>query len=209
MDDILFAKLKFPLLDKEKSTFEIMNVDSKYWFWDPYRSTNMLSLMTMNPIPGPVGTKNYQEGHFQWLPYTPQIIIEWFENYIFPWMGTRTRIMALMTDKNSKNSEHIDCNESSMFTRQHKFRIVLKGKTETLYFKTEDKDIYVPQISEPFIMDGSWPHGMNNFDDDYKLTIAAGAPWTGNDFYNNIEIMMKKQNYIFPKNYQIYFRKNI
>jgi len=207
MDNILFAKVFFPSLDKEKSTFEIMKIDKNLWFWDTYRSTNMLSLMTKKPIVGlgPIAIKNTYEGEFQWLPYTPSIIVDWFETHIFPWMGTRTRIMALLTEKKNKNFEHIDCDEKSMNTKQHKFRIVLKGKTETLYFKTSLGDVYVPSVFEPFIMDGSWPHGMNNFDNDFKLTLAAGAPWTGNKFYNNIELMMKKTDYSFPPDYKLYF----
>jgi len=207
MDDILFAKIIFPDLNKEKSTYEIMKIDKSYWFWDPYRATNMLSLMTKNPVPGPFGTKNNLQGEFQWLAYTPPVIIDWFETYVFPWMGTKTRIMALLTNQKSKNLEHVDCDKNSIFTKQHKFRIVLKGKTETLYFKTDKHDVYVPNITSPFLMDGSWPHGMNNFDDDYKLTIAAGAPWVGNDSYTNIEILMKRSEFVFPEDYKIYFKK--
>jgi hypothetical protein len=207
MDDILFAKVHVPYINKEICTHEIMEIDKSYWFWDPYRATNMLPLMTKNSVSGPFGTKNDQQGEFQWLHYTPGIIIDWFETHIFPWMGTKTRIMALQTDKKSKNLEHVDCDENSMFTRQHKFRIVLKGKTETLYFKTELGDVYVPTISTPFLMDGGWPHGMNNIDNDYKLTLAAGAPWVGNNSYDNIEILMKKSEFIFPKNFQTYFKK--
>jgi hypothetical protein len=207
MQDLLFGKVNFPPLDKQLLTSQIMSVDKKYWFRDDYRATNMLSLMTKNPIPGPEGTKNSVKGEFQWLPYTPTALKDWFEKEIFPWMGTKTRIMALLTHANDKNNEHIDCDEKDIGTLQHKFRYVIKGKTSTLYFKNENKDVFVPEIDGPFIMDGSWPHGMYNFDNDYKLTIAAGSPWNGNVQYSNLAVLMKKSELVFPKDYKKYLKK--
>lgn len=208
MDDLLFAKISFQPLDKETAVKEILKVDKKYWFWDEYRGLNMLSLMTRNPVPGPDGTRNNITGDFHWLEYTPNIIKDWFETEIFPWMGMRTRIMALLTVPGFKAYEHIDCDEKDIGTQQHKFRIVLKGRTDTLYFKTDKGDVYAPSIDGPFLMDGSWPHGMHNFGDDTKITIAAGAPWNGHDTYDSsLEILMKKSDYKFPDDYFQYLKK--
>lgn len=206
MDILLFGSVSFPEFDKEQATSEIMNVDKTHWFWDDYRGLNMLSLMTKNPVSGPDGTRNDVSGEFQWLPYTPKIVSDWFDNYVFPWMGRKTRIIALLTYPGIKSFEHIDCDEKDIGTQQHKFRVVLKGRTDTLYFKTDKGDLYAPLIDSPFLMDGSWPHGMHNTDSTVKLTLAAGAPWNGNPNYDNLDLLLKKTEHKFPTNYKQYLK---
>ena len=199
MINILFAKAHFKTLDKELATQEILKIKKEFWFWDTYRKTNMLPLMTKNAKSGIVGASNsINSGEFNWLEYTPTVIRDWFEDEIFPWMGCKTRIMALLTEPNFANDEHIDCDENQVGSQQHKFRVVLQGRTGTLYYKTKEGNIHVPDIDEPFIMDGSWPHGMVNDFTKLKLTIAAGAPWTGNSNYDNVEVMMKREQYTLP-----------
>ena len=205
MDDILFAKVNIAVLDKEQASKEILAVPDNFWFWDNYRATNMLPLMTKKSIPGQRGSSNMRDGEFEWLAYTPPIIKDWFENHVFPWMGMKTRIMALKTVPKFSNLEHIDCKAHEVGSRQHKFRIVLKGQTDTLYFKTTQGDIAVPSIEEPFLMDGGWPHGMTNYTDDVKVTIAAGAPWTGLDNYSNVESLLKRSDYTMPNDLTKFF----
>lgn len=207
MNDILFASVKLNDFDRKDSLNKILSVDKKYWFWDTYRSTNMLPLMTKNSITGKEGASNYREGDFFWLDYTPISLRDWFESEVFPWMKTKTRVMALLTVPNFANKEHIDCKLDEVGARQHKFRVVLQGKTDTLYFKTRYGDQSAPDINEPFIMDGGWPHGMKNDSDQLKLTIAAGAPWNGLDTYDNINILMRKKDYELPDNLEKFLDK--
>jgi hypothetical protein len=204
MSDILFAKVDLPILDKIKVTTEILSIDKKMWFWDRYRNTSMLSLMTRDSKIGKLGSSNFREGEFGWAEYTPTVLKEWFEDVVFPWMGSKTRIMALRTAPQFSNHEHIDSAEAEIGTRQHKFRLVLQGKTSTLYFKTNNGDLFVPDIEEPFIMDGSWPHGMSNTTNEVKLTLAAGAPWNGLNEYNNVDILLKKSDYGLPEDIKKY-----
>ena len=161
MDDILFAKVNIPSFDIDQATKEILAIDKTFWFWDNYRATDMLPLMTKKSVPGQRGSSNLQEGEFEWLSYTPKIVKDWFEDHVFPWMGMKTRIMALKTMPHFSNFEHIDCKINEVGSRQHKFRVVLKGNTDTLYFKTKQGDISAPPITGPFIMDGGWQHGMS------------------------------------------------
>jgi len=205
-NDILFATVNLPLLDKAEAVEKILEVSDHFWFWDPYRSTNMLPLMTKGALSGVSGSQNDRDGDFYWLPYTPLIIKDWFDNHVFPWMGQSTRVMALLTKPNFKNKEHIDCNVDEIGSLQHKFRIVLKGNTDTLYFKTESGNVSPPNTNLPFIMDGGWPHGMYNYTDDIKITIAAGASWRGNNFYNNISVDLKKSNFKFPTDISKYLK---
>lgn len=206
--DILFASVNLPVLDKRIATERLLEIDSNLWFWNSFRATSMLPLMTKDAMSGEDGAANYRNGKFSWVSYTPTIIIDWFEEIVFPWMGQRTRIMALMTKPGFKNNEHIDCNLSEVGTRQHKFRIVLTGNTDTLYFKTTDNSVKSPNTSLPFIMDGSWPHGMYNNTNELKITLAAGAPWNGIDQYTNINLDLKKSDFNLPSDIAQYSKVN-
>ena len=207
-NDILFASVNLPILDKKLAIDQLLEVDTSLWFWDDFRATSMLPLMTKNAQGGAEGSTNSRTGEFSWLPYTPAVVKEWFEEIVFPWMGQRTRIMALMTKPGFKNNEHIYCNPSEVGTRQHKFRIVLKGNTDTLYFKTPDGDIRPPNVELPFIMDGGWPHGMNNYTDEIKITLAAGAPWNGNDVYTYTKLDLSRSNFKLPDDILKYSKSN-
>jgi len=209
MKTILFAKTSHRLINKKLATTEILKIDDKFWYWDSYRGTRMIPLMTKNALIGESGASNGRTGTFDWVNYTPAIIKEWFEQEIFPWMGSRTRIMALMTLPGIANNEHIDCGLEEIGSRQHKFRIVLQGRTGTLYFKTKEGDIFVPDIDESFIMDGGWPHGMMNDSSELKLTIAAGAPWTGSECYDNVEPLLFREDYSLPDNLAAYAKNNM
>lgn len=205
MDNILFARVNLPLLNKQRAVRDILEIDPALWFWDDYRATSMLPLMTVGAEMGARGASNNRRGNYEWTKYTPSIVKEWFEDVVFPWMGQRTRIMALKTIPRFANKEHIDCDPHRMGTQQHKFRVVLQGQTDTLYFITKQGIINAPTIEESFIMDGSWPHGMDNTTDQFKLTLAAGAPWNGNQSYNNINEMLVRSDYDLPDNYKQYF----
>jgi hypothetical protein len=205
---MLFARVNLPLLDKKLATQKIMELEERHWFWDPYRATRMLPLMTKDGQGGSRGAQNNRTSNgFAWLPYTPDVVKQWFDNIVFPWMGQSTRIMALLTQPNSENNEHIDCDPHKMGTMQHKFRVVLHGDTNTLYFKTKQGDVQVPNIDSCFIMDGSWPHGMRNNSNDFKLTLAAGAPWEGKPNYDNVDVLLQKSAYVMPEDFDKYFNK--
>jgi hypothetical protein len=208
IDDMLFATVNLPDFDRATALREILDTDRQKWFWDTYRATLMLPLMTKDAKGGESGASNARLGSYAWLDYTPVCLKDWFENHVFPWMGKRARVMALLTEPNFANEEHIDCNPHDMGTMQHKFRIVLKGRTDTLYFVTDKGNVPAPCIDGPFIMDGSWPHGMNNFTNEQKLTIAVGAPWTGNLTYNNKVDLLYRSDYNMPNDIRKYFNQN-
>ena len=188
VDNLLFASINLPSLDKKLASQQILDIDKKYIFRDDYRKTNMIALMTKAGKPRYDADNRTNFGEFEWCNYTPQVIIDWFENIIFPWIGMRTRILALLTMPGESNGEHIDCDRTELDTLQHKFRIVLQGTTSTLYFITDKGHVRPPDIDSPFIMDGGWPHGMTNSSDEVKITLVLGAPWKGNDIYHDGEL---------------------
>lgn len=195
MNDLLFGTINIPVLNKCKAAEAVLGMPESYSWWDDYRSTKMIPLMSKNGN----ATTNYTTGEFRWTPCAPKIIIEWFEDVVFDWLGSRSRIMALITEPYCNNREHIDCEPHELNTRQHKFRIVLQGQTNTLYFKTDKGDISVPEVDEPFLMDGGWPHGMNNFVNERKVTLALGSPWNGKESYNDVSVLMKRSDYLMPE----------
>jgi hypothetical protein len=196
--DILFSKINaLPAFDKKAAAEEILSVDTKLTFVDPYRNIRMVPLMTKDARVGNVS--NSTTGDFKWVDFAPKIIVDWFEDHVFPWTGTRARVMALVTNPSVANYEHIDCNKAELNTRQHKFRVVLQGRTDTLYWLTNKGRVYAPDINEAFIMDGGWPHGMTNTDDVPKVTLALGAPWAGKDDYgSDLTLLQNRNDYSMP-----------
>ena len=191
------------MLDKVLATESILQIPDRHSWWDNYRQTKMIPLMSKTGQ----GISNYRDGEFLWTEFAPKIITEYFEEVVFDWLGCRSRLMALITAPNCQNGEHIDCEPKEVSSRQHKFRIVLQGQTSTLYFKTIDGDVHVPDVDDAFIMDGGWPHGMNNCSADYKVTLALGSPWTGKDTYDDVDILMSRNDYCMPNDLSVFFKK--
>ena len=204
---MLFASVDLPSLDKESAAREILSLPNEVTFWDKYRNTRMVPLMSRNGATSRNEVSKNNEGEFVWTPLAPKVIVDWFDNIVFPWMGMQSRVMALITQSNSANYEHIDCDPTELNTQQHKFRIVLQGKTETLYFITKDGNIHVPNVNGAFIMDGGWPHGMINSTNEVKVTLAVGSPWIGNDHYDNINVLLDRSNYSMPDDLSAYWQK--
>lgn len=204
--NLLFGDVDMPVLDCEQMANKILDLDDKFSFWDNYRHTKMIPLMTKQGNQGRLGSDNSQEGEFLWLDYTPNLIKEWFEETVFPWTQTKSRIMALITQPGASNYEHIDCEPNEVGSQQHKFRIVLQGHTDTLYFVTDKGNVKAPNTTLPFIMDGGWPHGMNNYTKEVKVTLALGAPWVGNENYSNVNILMQRSDYVLPTDLTPYFK---
>lgn len=207
-NDILFASLDLPPFDKEKMLADIRAVPENLWHWEPYRGTRALTLMTHN---GNVSLNDAitftKTNGYYWTPCAPASIVDYFEKYIFNWLQPKPRIMVLRTAPHTANNEHIDCIPETFNTRQHKFRIVLSGRVDSLYFITKKGNVFVPETDRPFIMDGGWPHGMNNTSDQEKITICVGAPWTGADKYPKFLQTLYRADHQMPENYDVYFER--
>jgi hypothetical protein len=206
--DLLFASVDLPMIDKSQAVKEILPLIDTHTFWDPYRTITMIPLMTKTGTLGLENISNRFQGDFVWTEYAPKIIVDYFEQIVFPWIGQRSRLMILITRPGESNAEHIDCKIHEIGTRQHKFRIVLQGRVDTLYFKTTGGNVYVPEVGGAFLMDGSWVHGMTNSTDQIKITLALGSPWRGLDNYNDdVTILLDKQHYTMPEDLTPYIEK--
>ena len=205
-DDILFATINIPILDKAQAAQAILALDPGLSFWDDYRYTQMFPLMTRNGNAGAQGANNRREGDFAWTDYAPTVITEWFDNHVFPYIGMRARVMALVTQPGTANHEHIDCEPNELNTLQHKMRIVVQGKTDTLYWKTANGDVAAPDVDGAFVMDGGWPHGMVNTTNEVKVTLALGAPWFGCEHYPGMTVLQKRSEYVMPADLAPYYK---
>lgn len=207
MNNLLFARWGLPNIDKKLVLEAISVIPENHWFYEPYRNTTMLPLSTKAGRVGYDGTSNYNSGDFIWTDFTPAVVREWCEDVLFPALTMRTRIVILKTPAGAANHEHIDCDPPHQFTQQHKFRVVLQGETDTLYFIKKSGNIPAPKVDGPFIMDGSWPHGMINNGSDVKYTLTAGAPWNGLPHYDNLDVLMWRDNGELPHDYQRYYKQ--
>jgi hypothetical protein len=208
-NNLLFATVDLPPIDKTKAVAEIkplLNTDVV--FWDAYREISMIPLVTKTGKLGAESISNRHQGEFVWAEHTPPTIKEYFDNVVFPWLGMRSRLMILITQPGAKNAIHIDSKLHEVGTKKHKFRIVLQGRTDTLFFRTKTGDVHVPEVSGAFLMDGSWVHGMDNETDEVKLTLALGSPWEGHDEYGpEVKILMDRRDYLLPEDLSKYEEK--
>ena len=206
--NILFADLNLPIINKEKSVLEIEECNEDLWFFNEYRSLWMLTLMSSSgdgKLSGATNRTKPTSLSLKWTTYAPKTIVDYFENHIFIWMTCLPRIMILKTFPGNVSKTHIDCSPEEFGTRQHKFRIVLQGESNSLYFESKNGRIQAPKTEYPFIIDGSWPHGLVN---DYylpKYTIAVGSPWEGEDNYPLFNQVQFKYDLVFPENFDDYF----
>lgn len=207
--NLLFATVDLPPLDKAKAIAEIeplLGTDAV--FWDAYREIHMIPLVTKTGQLGAQSISNRHQGEFVWADHTPPTIKDYFENVVFPWTGMRSRLMILITQPGAKNAIHIDSKVHEVGTKKHKFRIVLRGRTDSLFFKTKAGDVHVPEVDGAFLMDGSWVHGMDNESDTVKLTLAMGSPWEGHDEYGpEVKILMDRRDYQIIDNLEQYAEK--
>lgn len=206
IDDILFSELiDIEPINKEQAVEEILKIPDEFWYDDSYRNARMVTIMSKGGIGGRVGASLHRSGEFAWTEYCPKIVSDWFDKNIFSWLSQRTRITVIKTEPGAANYEHIDSAEEEYGTRQHKLRYVLRGRTDSLYYITNNGNVFVPEIHNPFIMDGSWYHGMINNYPESKITLALGGPWFGENSYPNIKHHLKRSDYAPIENFKNFF----
>ncbi len=206
--DILFASLFLPPFPRTSVLDKILKVEKSHWHWDDYRQVEMLPLMTSNgnSSRNSVNAQN-ATATYQWTEDAPLELRNYFDQYIWDWVKPQSRVMILKTKPGARNQEHIDCSPDQFEKLQLKLRIVLQGRTDSLYFITKGAPIFAPATDGAYLIDGSWPHGMiNNFSDD-KYTLCIGAPWTGSNFYPAFDSVIYRDRNLLPDNFSSYFDK--
>lgn len=210
MKKMLFAELGLPMIDKSRVVKWLAEVPDNCWLFDTYRQCLMLPLMTRN---GKLKRADMLQHNvqtditkFSWTDITPTFIRSYFEKNIFNWTKIKSRIVIIKTPGGGENPVHIDCFPQAFNTIQHKLRIVVQGTSDSLYFKTRKGKIWAPFTEKPFIMDGSWPHGMINNNKLTKYTICFGSPWTHSNSYPRLNTLISIDKKELPEHYEKYFR---
>jgi hypothetical protein len=89
------------------------------------------------------------------------------------------RVTILRTPVGFGLNVHLDSTEDEIGTSQHKFRIVLNGNVDKLYFIDKHKnEVYIPDNYYTYVLDGSHPHALKPGTEE-KVTLCIGAPWNG------------------------------
>lgn len=206
MKQLLFASLNLPSLDCEKLVFGLKKLPESAWFYDQYRNTFMAPMLSRGGSTSFKEVKNINtEKKYAWTPLAPPVLKEYFQHFIFNWMDPLPRIMILKTEPHKANQEHIDCTPAEFHSMQPKFRYVLQGNVDDLYFLTKSNKVYAPKTKKPFIMNGAWPHGMLNRSQEVKYTLCAGAPWMGAQTYPEFEQTLSISKDDLPQDYARYF----
>lgn len=164
--------------EKCKMLNEILSTPQTMWHWDEFRGCSML------PLYNRAGLQHSYHTGPKTLEWTPagqqcQTIQSVVEQHISPWMQPLGRIVVLRTAASVGLNVHYDVNLPEIGTPQQKFRLVLKGEIDKLYFlKTDETKWYVPDNWDTYLLDGGHPHALDAGAQE-KITICIGAPWRG------------------------------
>lgn len=203
--NITWAALKLDISPDIVKTIldEVLKVPEDMWHYNTFRGCYMLPIYNA----GGKLEENYQGTHMVFTPAGDlcPTMKEILLNKIFPWMDPPGRVTILRTPAGVGLSTHFDVNKHEIGTRQEKFRLVLNGNIDKLWFYDEDLNkVYIPQNYNTYIMDGGHPHSLDPGSEE-KITLCIGAPWTGNptaEYETIIENSPFKLKLKLPKDYE-------
>jgi len=181
--DFTFTALDLKITDKDRKLMldEVLSVSPLNWHYNEFRGCKMLPVYNAGGLLGGQDPKKTKDGLFKftdpaknWI-HTQRIL----KTKIFPWMIPEGRVTILKTPAGHVLNVHLDSTEKEIGSRQHKFRIVLNGNIDKLYFIDSNyNNIHVPDCYHTYILDGSHPHALLPGTEE-KITLCIGAPWTG------------------------------
>lgn len=206
IDQILFSYLDLPTIEIEE---EILNKLYEKSSRDDYRNCRHIALYTSN---GSMEAGNLKTENMIWTENAHRLprLIEYVENYVFPWMTIRGRVAIICTLPGEKNPPHIDCSKHKFTENQLKFRQVLHGNVSDLRFITNNSFVSPQEMARPFLMAAEWPHEMYNTSKKMKYTLAIGSPWKPENDKDKIEKLLlkpyiEKQYFELECDYEKYF----
>lgn len=176
-----FAAFDVGITKTEKETIlgEILSIPQSYYSDNPFRGCKMIHIFNG------VGARDVREGsnkgEFKYTDVEPFITEtkKILENKIFPWMNPVGRVNVLRTQIGHSLNVHVDTTRSEIGTLQHKYRLVLNGNIDKLYFLDKNQNkVYVPQHYDSYVLDGSHPHSLDPGNEE-KITLCIGSPWKG------------------------------
>ena len=200
--DFTFCAIDIGITQDEKQTIleELLAVPDEFYQSNSFRGCRILPIYNGGGLRGQrEETGDTTVGDFVYTDVEPfiQKSIKIFEEKIFPWMEPVGRLNLLRTAPGLGLNTHLDTKAEEVGTRQHKYRLVLNGKIDKLFFLDKNGNkIYVPQCYDSYVLDGSHPHSLDPGEEE-KITLCIGRPWDGHptdkytEFLQNALFTMK------------------
>jgi len=181
-----FAAIDIGVTVEEKAQMlqEVKNVPDQMHHYNEFRGCRMIGIYNGGGrLGGRVPGIDTKEGKFEYTLAGKECptIQKVCEEKIFPFMNPAGRVTILRTEPGCGLNIHLDSTLKEVRTRQHKFRLVLNGNIEKLFFMdSKGNRVYVPKHYDCYSMDGSHPHSIDPGKEE-KITLCVGAPWHGED----------------------------
>ena len=193
MNSVTFTALDLKITDEDRLLMyrEVMSSNSDAWHYNKFRGCYMLPVYNAGgQLGGQAKGKNTKYGEYDYTEpaknwYRTQQILN---TKVFPWMDPVGRVTILRTPAGYGLNVHLDSTEEEIGTNQHKFRIVLNGNVDKLYFIDRNlNEVYIPDNYHTYVLDGSHPHALKPGTEE-KVTLCIGAPWCGDptEQYNKL-----------------------
>lgn len=160
---------------------EVLTITKNHWHYNEFRGCFMLPVYNGGGQlgTGRIGQHNLNFGYTEPVQEKCATLISLIEDAIWPWMEPRGRVTILRTPAGVALKPHLDSLENEIGTLQHKWRLVLHGEIDKLYFIDANyNSMYVPDTNRCYVLDGSHPHALKAGETE-KMTLCIGSPWHG------------------------------
>jgi hypothetical protein len=182
--DFTFCAIDIGITSEEKQILleELLSIPDEYYQSNSFRGCRILPIYNGRGVRGQRHeTGDTTKGEFSYTDVDTFISRskKIFEEKIFSWMEPVGRLNLLRTQPGLGLNTHLDTRADEVGTRQHKYRLVLNGNIDKLYFlDSKDNKVYVPGHYDSYILDGSHPHSLD-LGTEEKITLCIGKPWDG------------------------------
>jgi len=169
--------------DLEQMHEEVVRVPKSFWYENDYRGCDMLPLMNRGGHGKSAAIAKDTQSPFAWTeagdlcPHIKALTLK----KIFSLMEQESRVTVLRAAPGARLNVHIDCRIDEVGRFQHKFRVVLNGRTSDLYFVGPDGEqkIGAPLDNPVYILDGGHPHASENRTNEDRYILCVASPWRG------------------------------
>ena len=184
--------------EKQAMLDEVLALSDDVHHYNEFRGCRMIAIWNGGGRLGGRDPKhNTAKGDFSYTPAgnacpTMQRVLE---EKIFTWMSPPGRVTILRTAPDTGLNIHLDSTKEEIGTLQHKYRLVLNGAIDKLFFiDSKLNKVYMPGNYDSYILDGSHAHSIDP-DSQEKITLCVGAPWKGQSS-EAYETLKAKADYI-------------
>ena len=177
--------------------------------WNPNKFRNSYFLTLYTRSISEVKKDNEAE-ELKWLMNkTPMCLRSWIEDKLMPYFEPFGRVALIKSLPGDCMNVHVDAGKVSFdrMLMEPKFRYVMDGTLDDLYFETNEGSIQCKPCSPSYIIDGAWPHYAINKENKRRYVLGVGRPWLGqiNDRLKKVietTLLTKKEQVLDRYKYQ-------